>query len=141
MTFPLSALLRVRGVQERAAAASLSNARAASADAESAVERAVSSLSDIATEIDDPATLLAMAAARSSGQAALADLRVLAQVRQDAAEAAALAHVEARRELKGLERLESAHRESERAEERRVEQNVLDEIAVVRAARDAGSAA
>lgn len=141
MTFPLSALLRVRGVQERAAAASLSNARAASAAAESAVERAVSSLSDIATEIDDPATLLAMAAARSSGQAALADLRVLAQVRQDAAEAAALAHVEARRELKGLERLESAHRESERAEERRVEQNVLDEIAVVRAARDAGSAA
>lgn len=141
MTFPLSALLRVRGVQERAAAASLSNARAASVAAESAVERAVSSLSDIATEIDDPATLLAMAAARSSGQAALADLRVLAQVRQDAAEAAALAHVEARRELKGLERLESAHRESERAEERRVEQNVLDEIAVVRAARDAGSAA
>lgn len=141
MTFPLSALLRVRGVQERAAAASLSNARAAAVAAESAVERAVSSLSDIATEIDDPATLLAMAAARSSGQAALADLRVLARVRQDAAEAASLAHVEARRELKGLERLESAHRESERAEERRVEQTVLDEIAVVRAARDAGSAA
>lgn len=141
MTFPLSALLRVRGVQERAAAASLSNARAAADAAESAVERAVSSLSDIATEIDDPATLLAMAAARSSGQAALADLRVLAQVRQDAAEAASRAHVEARRELKGLERLESAHRENERAEERRVEQNVLDEIAVVRAARDAGSAA
>lgn len=141
MTFPLSALLRVRGVQERAAAASLSNARAAAVAAESAVERAVSSLSDIAPQIDDPATLLAMAAARSSGQAALADLRVLAQVRQDAAEAASRAHVEARRELKGLERLESAHRESERAEERRVEQNVLDEIALVRAARDAGSAA
>ncbi|MDR6690516.1 flagellar export protein FliJ [Microbacterium sp. 1154] len=141
MTFPLSALLRVRGVQERAAAASLSNARAAADAAESAVERAVSSLSDIAPQIDDPATLLAMVAARSSGQAALADLRVLAQVRQDAAEAASRAHVEARRELKGLERLESAHLESERAEERRVEQNVLDEIAVVRAARDAGSAA
>jgi len=141
VTFPLSALLRVRGVQERAAAASLSNARAAAVAAESAVERAVSSLSDIAPQIDDPATLLAMAAARSSGQAALADLRVLAQVRQDAAEAASRAHVEARRELKGLERLESAHRESERAEERRVEQNVLDEIALVRAARDAGSAA
>jgi flagellar export protein FliJ len=141
VTFPLSALLRVRGVQERAAAASLSNARAASDAAETAVRQAVSSLGDIATVIDDPATLLAMAAARSSGQAALADLRVLAQMRQDAAEAAALAHVEARRELKGLERLEIAHRESERAEERRAEQNVLDEIAVVRAARDAGSAA
>ncbi|MDQ1177205.1 flagellar FliJ family protein [Microbacterium sp. SORGH_AS_0421] len=141
MTFPLSGLLRVRGVQERAAAESLSHARAEAVAAETAVEHAVSSLSDIATEIDDPATLLAMAAARSSGQAALADLRALAELRQDAAEAASAAHVEARCELKGLERLESAHRASELAEEQRAEQSALDEIAVVRAARDAGSAA
>lgn len=141
MTFPLSALLRVRGVQERAAAEKLSRARAEVVAAETAVDRAVSSLSEIATRIDDAATLLAMAAARSSGQAALADLRTLAQLRRDAADAAAVAHVEARRDLKGLERLESAHLASELAEELRAEQSALDEIAVVRAARDEGSAA
>ncbi|OZD37456.1 hypothetical protein CH252_33125 [Rhodococcus sp. 06-1477-1B] len=141
MTFPLSALLRVRGVQERAAAEKLSRARAEVVAAETAVDRAVSSLSEIATRIDDAATLLAMAAARSSGQAALADLRTLAQLRRDAADAAAVAHVEARRDLKGLERLESAHLASELAEELRAEQSALDEIAVVRAVRDEGSAA
>ncbi|KQM40217.1 flagellar FliJ family protein [Microbacterium sp. Leaf203] len=141
MTFPLSGLLRVREVQERAAAESSSLARSEAAAAETAVEQAVSSLSEITTAIDDAATLLALAAARSSGQAALADLRTLARLRRDAAEAASAAHVEARRELKGLERLEDAHLESELARERRAEQSALDEMAVVRAARDEGSAA
>lgn len=141
MTFPLSGLLRVRGVQERAAAESSSLARSEAAAAETAVEQAVSSLSEITTAIDDAATLLALAAARSSGQAALADLRTLARLRRDAAEAASAAHVEARRELKGLERLEDAHLERELARERRAEQGALDEMAVVRAARDEGSAA
>lgn len=141
MTFPLSGLLRVREVQERAAAESSSLARSEAAAAETAVEQAVSSLSEITTAIDDAATLLALAAARSSGQAALADLRTLARLRRDAAEAASAAHVEARRELKGLERLEDAHLESELARGRRAEQSALDEMAVVRAARDEGSAA
>lgn len=141
MTFPLAGLLRVRGVQERAAAGDLSRARAEAAAAEAAETRAVTSLADIATAIDDPATMLAMAAARSAGHAALADLRLLAQMRRDEAAAAEAAHVQARRALKGLERLEDTHL-SRAAEERlRTEQSALDEIAVTRAGGAEGSAA
>ncbi|MFF7681578.1 hypothetical protein ACFZA2_02370 [Microbacterium sp. NPDC007973] len=141
MTFPLAGLLRVRGVQERVAAEDVARARTEARAAEAAAEQAVSSLSAIATQIDDPATLRAMAAARAAGQASLADLQVLARLRRDDAATAEAAHVEARRELKGLERLEGAHRARELETEARAEQNALDEIATTRAGRGEGSAA
>ncbi|WP_295780055.1 hypothetical protein [uncultured Microbacterium sp.] len=134
MTFPLSSLLRVRGVQERVAAQDLSRARAEHVAAAAAHEDAVSSLSDIATSVGDPAALLAMAAARSAGQAALADLRALTRMRRDEVAAAEAVHVRARRDLRGLERLDDAHRLRADEERLRTEQNALDEIATSRAA-------
>lgn len=140
MTFPLSGLLRVRGVQERAAAEDLSRASAERAEAEAAQERAASSLAELGGVIEDAPTLMAMAAARAAGRSALGDLQLLTELtRRDEAQAK-IAHVEARRELKGLERLESTHRAQAVKAELHGEQNALDEIAVVRARRE-GSAA
>lgn len=141
MTFPLAGLLRVRGAQERVAAQQLSSASADRARAETAEHTAISSLADISSTIDDPRTLMAMAAARAAGRSALSDLQTLVELRRDAEAEAKSAHVEARRELKGLERLETTHRVETSKAELAAEQSALDEIAVVRTSRREGSAA
>lgn len=141
MTFPLAGLLRVRGAQERAAAEQLSRATADRRNAEAARESAVSSLTDLESAIHDRSTLLALAAARAAGSHALSELQALAHLRRSEEAQAKAAHVDARREVKGLERLETTHLlESTRAE-LHAEQVALDEIAVARAARVKGSAA
>ena len=141
MTFPLSGLLRVRGVQERAAAENLSRASDQREQAEAARERTAASLAEIGSAVGDAQTLLAMAAARAAGRSSLSDLQSLIELRRDEEADAKTAHVEARRELKGLERLESAHRAHAVKTELDAEQSALDEIAVARAARREGSAA
>ncbi|MEN0023341.1 MAG: flagellar FliJ family protein [Microbacterium sp.] len=141
MTFSLSGLLRVRGAQERIAAEELSRASSERHRAETAVRAGAVSLSEISSQVDDAATLMAMAAARAAGRSALGDLQSLAQLSREAETEAKAAHVEARRELKGLERLETAHRAEERREELAAEQAALDEMASVRGRRPAGSAA
>ncbi|WP_217184120.1 flagellar FliJ family protein [Streptomyces sp. AC495_CC817] len=141
MTFPLAGLLRVRGAQERLAAERLSAARSDRIRAEDAERSAVSSLADVSAEIGDGATLMAMAAARAAGRSALSDLQALTALRRDEEAAAHETHIEARRELKGLERMEDAHRREEARAETRAEQSALDEIAVVRSNRREGSAA
>lgn len=141
MTFPLSGLLRVRGAQERVAAEELSRASAARVSAEEAEQSAVRSLAEISDRIDDSATLLAMAAARAAGRSTLNDLMTLVEMRRASEGEAKVAHVEARRELKGLERLADSHRVEEAREELATEQAALDEIATARSNRSAGSAA
>jgi len=141
MTFPLAGLLRVREMQERLAAQQLSHATAERAEAEQARDRISSSLAETAVAIGDPRMLLAMAAARSAGSSALSDLEALTVLCREAEARAKSAHVEARRELKGLERLELAHRTRTSKAQRDAEQSALDEIAVGRSARREGSAA
>lgn len=140
MTFPLAGLLRVRGAQERVAAEQLSRATSDRTRAESAERSAVTSLADISAEIGDAGMLLAMAASRAAGRTALGDLQALTAMRRAEEAEAKAAHLEARREVKGLERLEDAHRVDAAREALRAEQSALDEIAVVRS-RDEGSAA
>ena len=130
-TFPLSGLLRVRGAQERVAAEQLSQASADRARAEAAEQTAVSSLADIGDQIQDAGSLLAMAAARAAGRSAVSDLRALTEQRRAAEGDAKAAHLEARRELRGLERLEDSHRVESAAAELAAEQSALDEITVV----------
>lgn len=141
MTFPLAGLLRVRGAQERVAAEHLSRASAERAQAETAEQTAITSLADISAQIDDPRALMAMAAARAAGRGTLSDLQALVEMRRSAESEARSAHVEARRDLKGLERLETTHRVETAKAELAAEQTALDEIAVVRTARREGSAA
>lgn len=141
MTFPLAGLLRVRGAQERVAAEHLSRASAERAHAETAEQTAITSLADISAQIDDPRALMAMAAARAAGRSTLSDLQALVEMRRSAESEARSAHVEARRDLKGLERLETTHRVETAKAELAAEQTVLDEIAVVGTSRREGSAA
>lgn len=141
MTFPLAGLLRVRGAQERVAAEHLSRASAERAQAETAEQTAITSLADISAQIDDPRALMAMAAARAAGRSTLSDLQALVEMRRSAESEARSAHVEARRDLKGLERLETTHRVETAKAELSAEQTALDEIAVVRTSRREGSAA
>ncbi|GAA1251066.1 flagellar export protein FliJ [Microbacterium phyllosphaerae] len=141
MTFPLAGLLRVRGAQERVAAEQLSRASADRAAAEAAEQTAISSLADISAQIDDPRALMAMAAARAAGRSTLSDLQAIVDMRRGAESEAKSAHVDARRELKGLERLEAGHRVESTRAELAAEQSVLDEMAVVNASRREGSAA
>ncbi|MBT2476438.1 hypothetical protein J7E68_18110, partial [Microbacterium sp. ISL-103] len=135
MTFPLAGLLRVRGAQERVAAEQLSRASADRAQAEAAENSAVTSLSEISAQIDDPRLLMAMAAARAAGRSTLSDLQALVDMRRSAETEAKSVHVEARRELKGLERLETTHRVEAAKSEFAAEQQALDEIAAVRSSR------
>ncbi|WP_449408345.1 hypothetical protein [Microbacterium maritypicum] len=141
MTFTLSGLLRVRGAQERVAAEDLSRATSARVHAEAAERSAVTSLAEISERIDDSATLLAMAAARAAGRSTLADLQALVEMRRASEGEAKAAHVEARRDLRGLERLAEAHRTAAVREELATEQAILDEVATTRGRRPAGSAA
>lgn len=141
MDFPLAGLLRIRDAQERQAAETLSRANADVAQAEADERSVVAALADISGEIDDAATLMAMAAARAAGRSALGDLQALLEMRRVEAEDARAAHIEARREVKGLERLETAHLVAASRAQQRAEQGVLDEIAVMRAARLSGGAA
>lgn len=141
MTFPLAGLLRVRGAQERVAAEHLSRASAERVQAESAEQTAITSLADISAQIDDPRALMAMAAARAAGRSTLSDLQALVEMRRSAESEARSAHIEARRDLKGLERLETTHRVETAKAELAAEQSALDEIAVVRTSRREGSAA
>lgn len=141
MTFPLAGLLRVRGAQERVAAERLSRATADRVQTESAAHDVRTSLAELGAQVGDAQTLLAMAAARAAGRSTLSDLQALTELRRVAEEEAKDAHIEARRELKGLERLESTHRVEEARADLSAEQSRLDEIAVARAARGEGSAA
>ena len=141
MTFPLAGLLRVRGAQERVAAERLSRATAERSQSEAAADDVRTSLAGLGAQADDAQMLLAMAAARAAASSALSDLQALTERHRTAEDEAKTSHVEARRELKGLERLESAHRVHAERALLAAEQDALDEIAVARAARGEGSAA
>lgn len=136
MTFPLAGLLRIRDAQERVAAEQLSRTTSARLQAEAAEQGAVVSLAEISAHVDDAPTLLAMAAARAAGRSALSDLQTLAELRRAEEAEAKATHVEARRELRGLERLEGVHQADSLRVERHAEQTALDEIAVVRSLRE-----
>ncbi|CAH0243206.1 hypothetical protein SRABI76_03055 [Microbacterium oxydans] len=140
MTFPLAGLLRVRDAQERVAAEQLSRTTSARLQAEDAEQGAIVSLSEISAQVDDAQTMLAMAAARAAGRSALSDLQTLTEMRRAEEAEAKASHVEARRELKGLERLEGAHRVDSLRADQHAEQVALDEIAVVRSLRAERSA-
>lgn len=140
MTFPLAGLLRVRDAQERVAAEQLSRSTNARLQAEAAEQGAVVSLSEISAQVGDAHTLLAMAAARAAGRSALSDLQTLTALRAEEEAAAKASHIDARRELRGLERLEGAHIADTLRVERHAEQTALDEIAVVRSLREERSA-
>lgn len=130
--FPLAGLLRLRHAVEDRTAAELATANErmrAAADARTAARR---TLEDGGTEIIDAATLSAVAASRAATRGMLEELTAVVATRRAEAEAAQAAHNAARRDALGLEKLEAQHAERAAAEELRVEQIALDEIAARR---------
>lgn len=127
--FSLAGLLRVREIQERAAAQRLSRAVIDARHTEARDRRLRTALAGEGTEAVDVRSLAALAAARGAGRSMLADLSALSEVQSQSVDAARAEHADARRAVRGLDRLADAHAVRERTDELRLEQAELDEIA------------
>lgn len=138
--FSLAGLLRLRGVQERAAAERLSRAQIAARQSEARERQARAALADTGDAAVDVRTLAAIAASRAAGRSRLADLSALHDAQRDAVDEARREHAEAKRRARGLEKLEAAHLIRQRARELQLEQAALDEIGQSVTARSAASA-
>ena len=126
--FSLAAVLRVRSIQERAAAQQLTRA-VIDANQTSARERQLrAALAASDAEAVDVRQLAALAASRVAGRSMLADLQSLTELQQQAVQKAQSAHGEVQREVRGLDRLSQAHARRVREEDLRAEQKELDEI-------------
>jgi len=128
--FRLAALLRVRKLQEDAAAGRAGAAAATARTAEGAVERRRTALASSALpEQADERIWRAQVAGRAALSASLTNSRALADERARDAGQAQAEWAGARRAVRPLERLLERHREVEAAEELRAEQLLLDEHA------------
>jgi flagellar export protein FliJ len=127
--FSLAGLLRVRGIQERAAAERLSRAAIEAEQTASRDRHLRAALAGAGSDAVDVRSLAALAAARVAGRSLLADLESLATVQERALEDAREDHAEARRDVRGLERLAQAHALRLHEADLRAEQLELDEIA------------
>jgi len=128
--FPLAGLLRVRGIQERAAAERLSRAALEHAHTEARDRQLRNSLTASTDGPEDVRTLAALAASRVAARSLLSDLRTLRDAQAAAVDTARAEHARARIDEHGLTRLAEAHERREHARALREEQATLDEIAV-----------
>ncbi|MGX5697753.1 flagellar export protein FliJ [Agromyces soli] len=133
--FRLDGLLRVRRAQEERTASVLAARTARLRDSEALRSRAMRELAAFGEPGTTLEALRAVAAARASSEAMLAELRLAGARLEDEVDEARLALGEARRRVRTLERLEQAHRSAEQEAELKHEQNRLDEIASGRVAR------
>lgn len=133
--FRLDGLLRVRRVQEERSASVLASRTARLRDSEALRSRALRELAAYGEPSTELETLRAIAAARAASEALLGELRLATARIESEVDEARLAHEEARRRVRTLERMETVHVSAESEAELRLEQNRLDEIAGGRAAR------
>lgn len=128
--FPLAGLLRIRGIQERAAAAHLSRAALEQQRTEARERQVRAALTASADTPGDVRTLAALAAGRVAARSQLSDLAALQQTQRADLDAARARHAAARRAEHGLERLAERHTEREHANAEARDQAALDEIAL-----------
>ena len=135
-SFPLAGLLRMRGRAEEQAVAELATARrdaARAADLRRATAAALAGAGLPAT--GDDIAWMAAVASRSTLAALLSERDHLVDRASESVEECSQAWSAARRDARALELLEERHTLTERAEERRAEQVVLDEVGARGAAR------
>jgi len=134
--FPLAGLLRLRALAEDQAAAELALARREQSDARRRARESADLLggSALPTAAGHLAWQAAVAGRAALG-ALLVERRTEAVVADAVAEDRATTWTDARQQVRALERLEERHDETERAEEARAEQRVLDEVAGRRASQ------
>jgi flagellar FliJ protein len=133
--FSLAALLRLKRLQEDRAANEVGNARSRASELASQRHQLIDRLSDHGHDARDVRGIAAISAARASTSVMLADLEALRITVERSVEAAEAAHRNARRDVRMLEKLEERAAEADRAEELRVEQLALDELAARARAR------
>ncbi len=127
--FPLAGLLRVRQVEHDAAVSRLGRTTALRQATTDQRMRMAGGLAASGTEAVDAASLTAIAAARAAAGSMLAALDAREQ-EQRLEEARAAAEVrDAVRRTRGIEKLETRHRDAVAAEELRLGQIEIDEIA------------
>ncbi|WP_244632418.1 MULTISPECIES: flagellar FliJ family protein [unclassified Microbacterium] len=85
-------------------------------------------LTGTGSEAVDVRSLAALAAARVAGRTLLADLSTLSELQEQTVDQARREHAEARRAVRGLDRLAEAHAAEIRAADLHAEQAELDEI-------------
>lgn len=127
-SFSLAGLLRVREIQERAAAQRLSRAVIDAQHTEARDRSLRAHLSTAGSDAVDVRTLAALAAARVASRTLLTDLSLLSETQMQTVEHASAEHAQARRAMRGLDKLAQAHAALVRTDELRAEQSALDEI-------------
>jgi len=133
--FSLASLLRLKRLREDQAAIEVGRSRSRASELAAERHQLIDRLSDHGHDARDVRGIAAISAARASTSVMLADLEALRITHERFLEAAEAAHREARRDTRVLEKLEERHIETERAEELRAEQTVLDELAARARAR------
>jgi flagellar FliJ protein len=133
--FPLAGLLRLRALAEEQAASELARARREQASAERRARDTAERLSgSTVPPAGDRLAWHAAVAGRVALGALLVERRTEVVGAQEVADDRAQTWTDARQQVRALERLEERHDEAERAEEARLEQLALDEVASRRAA-------
>ena len=127
--FPLAGLLRLRHLQQDQAAGDLSAANSRLHEHSVVRDRARIALGGSPAEATSVEALYAVAAARASTRAMLADLDALGRRHEASAFSAQAAFDAARAKALSLEKLELRHADEVTLEEQRAEQIVIDEIA------------
>jgi len=135
--FRLAGLLRVRGLQERAAAEHLSRASLEHTRTQARERELRTALSNSTDAAMDVRALAALAAGRVASRGMLADLTALGELQHATVQEARARHAATRVDERGLALLADAHAERERARELQLEQAELDEIAVRPPAQEA----
>ncbi|SDH36469.1 hypothetical protein [Microbacterium sp. 77mftsu3.1] len=128
--FGLAGLLRLRGIQERDAAQTLSRANRDEQRTQARDRQLRDALSVSGSTVTDSASLRALSASRSAARGLLSDLHVLAEAQQVVTAQAREAHTTARIGELGLTKLAEAHAAREQERELAAEQAELDEIAI-----------
>lgn len=127
--FGLAGLLRLRRLGEERAAYDMVRARSRAAELAHERHQLLDQLSDHGHDARDVRGIAAISAARASTSTMLSDLQALAATQQRIVGDAEERHRIAKRDVRTVEKLEERHDEVERAEELRLEQTVLDELA------------
>lgn len=127
--FALAGLLRLRRVQQDAAAGDLARANGRVRDNDAIQNRARRSLEGFSAQPTDVDTLRAIAAARASSSSMLADLTAAAALRHREAAQAEAEFYAAKTKTVSIQKLDDKHTRSEQEEDLRAQQLALDEIA------------
>ncbi len=121
--------MRLRRLREEQTTQEVGRQRTRASELAAERHQLIDRLSDHGHDARDVRGIAAIAAARASTSTMLAELQALQITQEARVEEAAAAHRAARRDVKTIEKLEERHDVAERAEELRVDQIAIDELA------------